>query len=239
MAEQLAAKVQAPSAHTGSTSHRSPSPSVDTGFTSDRSKSVGEINHDSSEVHDSSSEDLSGEGSLDVSGMEGCDSASSSIIESLSSVSGVESGNEDRVELQHQDAVSLFPQAHISTEEFEVAFISLVQRHNLTYATQSDPLKLFSIVLPFPSKVPSSSYVLISKFIDYRKDTDTQHYCSSCMSVLQPGLSCVSSHCSNKGGICAVFVRVSLAMQLKERFQGKFTMVRTNSMIVCSCFIYT
>ena len=80
-----------PSVHTGSTSGRSPSPSVHTGSTSDRSpspsvqsdrspstsdddchmESVGEINHDSSEVHDSSSEDPCGEGSPDVEQHEG------------------------------------------------------------------------------------------------------------------------------------------------------------------------
>ena len=238
-----------PSVHTGSTSGRSPSPSVHTGSTSDRSpspsvqsdrspstsdddchmESVGEINHDSSEVHDSSSEDPCGEGSPDVSSMKGCSSASSSISESLSSVSGVESDN-DEGQSQQEDTVPLFPHAHVSTEGFEVAFMSLVQRHNLTYASQSDLLKLFSIVLPSPSKVPSSSYVLISKFIDYGKDAVTQHYCGSCMSVLQPGLSCVSSHYPKKGGIQrAVFVRVSLAMQLKERFEGRFKLT------VCSC----
>jgi hypothetical protein len=84
-------------------------------------------------------------------------------------------------------------------------------------------LHFFSIVLPCPSKVPSSSYVLISKCIDYGKDAITQHYCGSCMSVLQPGLSCVNSCCSNKGGMQrGVFVRVSLAMQLKEHFAGDY-----------------
>ena len=229
-----------PSVHTGSTSDRSPSPSVHTGSMSDRSPSTSDydchmesVGHDSSEVRDSSSEDLCGEGSLDVSGMEECSSASSSISESLSSVSGVESDN-DEGQSQQEDTVPLFPHAHVSTEGFEVAFMSLVQRYNLTYASQSDLLKLFSIVLPSPSKVPSSSYVLISKFIDYGKDTVTQHYCGSCMSVLQPGLLCVSSHCSKKGGIeRAVFVRVSLAMQLKERFEGRF---RTNSMLMLTYY---
>jgi hypothetical protein len=87
-------------------------------------ESVGEIGHDSREVRDSSSEDLCDEGSVgssDVSGTEEC--SSSSISEPLSSVSGVESDSEDQEQSQHGDAPPLFPQAHVSTEEFDVAFL--------------------------------------------------------------------------------------------------------------------
>ena len=93
-------------------SDRSPS-------TSDYDCHMESVGHDSSEVRDSSSEDLCGEGSLDVSGMEECSSASSSISESLSSVSGVESDN-DEGQSQQEDTVPLFPHAHVSTEGFEV-----------------------------------------------------------------------------------------------------------------------
>ena len=65
--------------------------------------------------------------------------------------------------------------------------------------------------------------MLLTKFIDYGKDTVSRHYCGSCMSALLPGLPCGSSHFSNEGGMNhAVFVQVSLALQLKERFEGKY-----------------
>ena len=203
---------------TGSLSDQSP---VHT-MSSDRSlsasdddcvKSARESDH-VSEERNYSSDDLG-----DVSSKEG--SSSVSISESLSNVSEDESETEVGGQAQPQDTSPLFPQAHVSAEEFEVAFMSLVQRHNLTYASQSDLLRLFSIVLPPPNMVPSSSHVLVGKFINYEKDVVTSYYCGSCLSVMQKDTACVNSQCSNKGAQRAVFVRISLAMQLKERFEGE------------------
>ena len=121
------------------------------------------------QVQDSSPEDLSSVQRFDVSDAEGrevrdsspeeverfdgsdaedrCSLASSGITES-SSVLGIDDDNEVE-RLQSQQHLSpLFPQADISTEAFEVAFMSLVQRHNLTYACQSDILKLFRLLHP-------------------------------------------------------------------------------------------
>ena len=174
--------------------------------------SMGEVESDNPEVHDSSPDDL-------YSGFSDMNESGPASISSLSSATASESGLGD---LQQHVSTPLFPQANVTTDGFEVAFMSLVQRHNLTYACQSDLLTLFSIVLPSPSMVPSSSHMLISKFINYGKDTVTKRYCGSCLSVLQPGTPCATSQCSNQGGMPgAVFVRVSLAMQLKERFDGK------------------
>lgn len=145
--------------------------------------------------------------------------SSLSISESLSNVSEDESETEVGRQSRPQDTSPLFPQAHVLTEGFEVAFMSLVQRHNLTYVSQSDLLRLFSIVLPPPNMVPPSSHVLIGKFINYKKDAITSYCCGSCLSVIQKDTPCVNSQCSNKGAQRAVFVRISLAMQLKERFE--------------------
>ena len=212
-----------PSVHAAeSMSDLSPSASVHT-MSSDRSlsaldedclESVREVDHDS-EVRNYSSDDLCG----DVSSKEG--SSSVSISESLSNVSEDESETEVDGHSQQQDSSPLFPQAHVSAEGFEIAFMSLVQRHNLTYASQSDLLRLFSIVLPPPNMVPSSSHVLVGKFINYEKDAITSYYCGSCLSVMQNSTPCVNSQCSNKGAQRAVFVRISLTMQLKERFEGE------------------
>ena len=109
--------------------------------------------------------------------------------------------------------------------------MSLVQRHNLTYNSQSDLLRLFSIVLPPPNMVPSSSHVLVGKFIKYERDATTSYYCGSCLSMMQ-NTTCVNSRCSNKGAQRAVFVRISLAMQLKERFEGEEQLTAC----LCACF---
>ena len=120
-------------------------------------ESVSEIARDCSEVSTSSSKDVSNEDSS-LEGSFGCEISDSSNGESnFSSVSGIESDNEDQGQSQHPRAASLYPEAQLSTKEFDVAFMSLVQRHNLTYSSQTDVLKLFSIVLPSPSIIPTSS----------------------------------------------------------------------------------
>ena len=56
----------------------------------------------------------------------------------------------------------LYPGSCITDHSFNTVFMSIVQRHNLTYASQSDLLKFFSLTLPSPSKVPPSSMESLS-----------------------------------------------------------------------------
>ena len=74
----------------------------------------------------------------------------------------------------------LYPSSCITEGDFNTIFLSLVQRHNLTYASQSDILKLFSMLLPSPGRIPSSSHVLIGKFVNFAEDTIVQHFCGAC-----------------------------------------------------------
>ena len=76
----------------------------------------------------------------------------------------------------------LFPESHISAVDFNIALMSVVQRHNLTYSSQTDILKLMSMVLPTPNAVPSSSNMLRSKFTNLTSETVVQHFCGSCSS---------------------------------------------------------
>ena len=146
---------------------------------------------------------------------------------------GVESDDEQEESSPIHHAVPLYPQAHVSSEDFDVAFMTFVQRHNLNYACQRDLLKLFSIILPSPSSVSSSSYMLTNNFFKYEEDVVTQHYCGSCMSLLRQSLSCTNPHCNQKGLQRAVFVRLSLTKQLEERFEGKlYTVCITYLLIV-------
>ena len=114
----------------------------------------------------------------------------------------------------------LYQGSAISSGDFNTAFLSLVQRHNLTYSSQGDILKLLSIVIPSPSSVPSSAYMLYKKFTNYKDDTVLQHICDNCASPLEPGLSCKQQGCADASH--GVFVRIPLSMQLKERFDGMF-----------------
>ena len=80
------------------------------------------------------------------------------------------------------EGTPLFQESSVKSEDFNTAFLSLVQRHNLTYSSQGDILKLLSIVLPSPSNIPSSAHVLYKKFTNYKDDTVVQHFCDNCTS---------------------------------------------------------
>ena len=112
----------------------------------------------------------------------------------------------------------LFPESRVTSHEFSVAFLSLSQRHNLTYASQTDILKPLSILLPTPSGVPSSSHTMTSIFTKYQEETVTQHFCACCTAPLLPRSTCLKPGCTLEQH--AVFVHIPLDMQLKERFEG-------------------
>lgn len=116
------------------------------------------------------------------------------------------------------------PKSSITDHSFNAVFLSLVQRHNLTYACQSDLLKLFTILLPSPSRIPSSSHTLISKYIDFKNDVIVQHLCGSCTCPIESGSSRDQQQCIQAQMARAVLVRVSLRMQLRERFEGNLYM---------------
>ena len=118
------------------------------------------------------------------------------------------------------EGTPLFQGSASKSEDFNTAFLSLAQRHNLTYSSQGDILKLLSIVLPSPSNIPSSAHVLYKKFTNYKDDTVLQHFCDNCTCPLEPASSCKQQECAKASR--GVFVRIPLSMQLKERFDGMF-----------------
>lgn len=76
--------------------------------------------------------------------------------------SGISECSDDESEVPQSSAVPLFPESRDTTDEFNVAFMSVLRWHNLTYASQTDILKLLLIVLPAPSHVPSSAQASLS-----------------------------------------------------------------------------
>ena len=111
----------------------------------------------------------------------------------------------------------LYPGSCITDHSFNTVFMSIVQRHNLTYASQSDLLKFFSLTLPSPSKVPP---VLNGKFVNFKEDAIVQHFCGSCTRPISSGSSCEREQCIRAKLPRAMFVQVPLQMQLRERFEG-------------------
>ena len=114
----------------------------------------------------------------------------------------------------------LFSGSQVCSEDFKTSIMAFIQRHNLTYACQSDLLKLLSIVFPAPNQVPSSAYSLNSSFMDYKKETVTTRYCGNCLEELGEGLSCLKASCLRTKERPSAFVRVPLSLQLRERFKG-------------------
>ena len=170
---------------------------------------------DHSDVRISSDEDaVSSEMSLSDS------DESEQISYSLSDIDSEDPFQSTSIQGASGSGVPLYPDSCITEDGFNTVFLSLVQRHNLTYASQSDILKLFSILLPSPSKVPSS-HVLISKFVNFKEDTIVQHFCGSCAQPIESGTTCDQQHCIRAQLPHAVFVRIPLHMQLKERFEGE------------------
>lgn len=129
-------------------------------------------------MSDSTTEGLSGD----------CLSDSSSESDSFGHVS-------DTTAAGGGDGVPLYPDSCITDDSLNTMFLSLVQRHNLTYASQFDILRFFSLLLPSPSKVPSSSHMPISKFVNFKEDTIIQHFCGFCTHALEPGSSSEWQQC--------------------------------------------
>lgn len=114
-------------------------------------------------------------------------------------------------ELRSQSA--LFPSSPVDV--FATGVMLLCQRHNLTYACQNDILKLMSMTHPTPNTVPHSSHLLLKQFVNLKDECSIQHFCGTCLSHTP----CTNASCSSSEPD-AIFIRVPLVQQLKERMQG-------------------
>lgn len=180
------------------------------------------------ELIGSSSETGSFDGVGDMG--EDCDSMSASLSdESLTDTDLSESECATAEPKTFDSSVPLYPESSITDVDFNTVFLSFAQRHNLTYSSQSDLLKLLSLLLPSPSRIPSSSSVLIGKYVNLKEDAIIQHYCGVCSNPIDCGSSCGQQQCAKAQLPRAVFIRVPLSMQLKERFEGKITVQLLNS----------
>ena len=146
-----------------------------------------------------SSGDESGDAFLDM--LDTAGSSSECDFDEASSDSGSETHSD--VDMSSLDALTapsseqsdplLFAGSSINLHDFDVSFMSLAQRHNLTYACQDDILKLFAYALPQPNYVPSSSYGMRTKFVKFK--TMLLSYCGYCLSPLTEGGLVVQKQC--------------------------------------------
>ena len=131
-----------------------------------------------------------------------------------------ESDDELSQSLESAPLNSLLPGSSVGCHEFDVALMSLCQRHNLTYACQDDIVKLMSTTYPSPNQVPHSSYLLRKMFVNFKEECSVTHFCGNCLSLLLPGATCSDSACSRSIEPDAVYIQLSLKKQLEKRLQG-------------------
>ena len=150
-------------------------------------------------------------------------SSLSSLTDSESDSTGVSttasSDEEPFCELPPQ--LPLFPQAKLTCHSFNVSLMSLVQRHNLTYACQADILQLCSVILPTPNTVPSSALTLRRQFMNFGEATITHHFCGSCIEQLQHSSRCDKQDCISSMVPSSTFIEIPLDKQLIDKFRGK------------------
>ena len=121
----------------------------------------------------------------------------------------------------------LFPQAKITRHGFNASMMSLVQRHNLTYACQADILQLCSAILPTPNAVPSSALTLRRHFVNLGEATITHHFCGSCIEELQHSSRCSKQDCISSMVPSSTFIEIPLDKQLIDKFKGKTIIMYT------------
>ena len=67
---------------------------------------------------------------------------------------------------------------------FDILFMSVAQRHNMTYACQGDVLKLMSMLVPNTSMVPAFAVGLRNKYVCYSKEVAVHLFCGHCLGCL-------------------------------------------------------
>ena len=137
------------------------------------------------------------------------------------------SGNCTMVDSRHETSldVPLFLGSKIPSPHFNIALISFVQRHNLSYACETDLLHLLAMVLPSPNEVLPLSFLFTSQFANLKSDSVIQHFCDVCSQPIDPGLLHTRPLCCSSQGGQSVFIRIPVAAQLIECFQGKLACV--------------
>ena len=76
-----------------------------------------------------------------------------------------------------------------------VILMSIMKKHNLTYACQADILNLLSIFCP-SSAIPSSVYALNRYFVDLKKDVVMHYCCGACKALVSNSVTpnCCGTH---------------------------------------------
>ena len=129
---------------------------------------------------------------------------------------------DDTSVLDSNSRKELYPGATLSTHDFSLGLLAIIQKHNLTYSCVDDIIQFLVPVLPHPSCVPRSNRALIKEFIDCKSSTIVHSCCGFCSKLLPPSSQCPRSECQAASLPNATFVEVPLDSQLKERFSGGF-----------------
>ena len=139
---------------------------------------------------------------------------------------------------QAHERTDLFSGASISKQEFSTALLSIAQKHSVSYSSITDILKIFSLTLPSPNLLPSSSFVLLNESVDYHSSTTIHRCCGFCADTLLDS-RCLKAECQLAGFRDSSFVQVSLKAQLQTLFSGdNCCLMNRNAVTVYSMLKY-
>lgn len=117
----------------------------------------------------------------------------------------------------------------MSKQECSLAILAIASKHNMSYASVKDILKLFSHVLPPDSSAPSY-HLLMKELIDFDEYITIHHCCGFCTRLLSLGSRCLQAECLSAKLPDSTFIEVQVAKQLEVLFSGMMH-------YVCNCCI--
>ena len=108
--------------------------------------------------------------------------------------------------------------AAMSHYECSLAIVSIAAKHNLSYSSLVDFLKLLAQLLP-NSVIPKSQHMLMKQFVDYHASTTVYHCCGFCIKLL-PSLEslCSKPQCQLAKAPNSMFLAVDIHKQLELLF---------------------
>jgi len=119
----------------------------------------------------------------------------------------------------------LFEGATISQSNFKGAFLSLMQRHNLSSKATDSILRLIKLTLQKGNNCPSSTYKLDESLKDIGYNYVKHITCCSCQRPLENDV-CIDDNCCQHGtysvgDASSIFYVIQLEQELKRLISGE------------------
>lgn len=101
----------------------------------------------------------------------------------------------------------------------DIALLSIMDKHSLSYACVEDILRLMSASIP--NFTSSSLHVLLKQYVEPKDRMTVHQCCGNCCKLLQPGACCTMLECIESRLPVSSFIEVQLDYQIQLLFTGK------------------